>query len=157
MGLTNLYFKHDFNARNHPKLKGVKRKYGVEGIGIYWCLLEILYENNGVVNEEELENICWDEKIDFEKAKDIMKILKFNKDEENNYSFTSVDERIKQREEYSKKQSENANKRWEKAKKVAPVPDWFKEQQEKESFEEKKRKSLESLKEIKKMAENIFD
>lgn len=157
MRLTNLYFKHDFSARNHPKLKGVKRKYGIEGIGIYWCLLEILYENNGVVNEEELENICWDEKIDFEKSKDIMKILKFNKDEENNYSFTSVDERIKQREEYCEKQRENANKRWEKTKKVAPVPDWFAEKKEKESFEEKKRKSLESLKEIKKMAENIFD
>ena len=31
--------------------------------------------------KEELENICWDEKINFDKSIDIMNILKFDKDE----------------------------------------------------------------------------
>lgn len=151
MPLDNLYFKHDFGARNHPKLKGVKRKYGIEGLGIYWCLLEILYENNGSINEEELENICWDEKINFDKSIDIMHILKFDKDENNNWSFCKVNERIKKREEYCLKQKENANKRWEKykEKKQAPIPDWFKEQQEQESFDENKKKRLDELKKLK--------
>lgn len=155
MSLKQLYFKHDFGARNNPKLKKIKRKYGIEGIGIYWCLLEILYENEGKINEEELENICWDEKIDFEKTKVIMDILEFVKDENNNYCFESVNERIKEREDYCNKQRENANKRWNKEKKVAPVPDWYKEQQEK-GFEEKKQNSLNSLDNIKNMAENLF-
>lgn len=154
MSLKQLYFKHDFGARNHPKLKGVKRKYGIEGLGIYWCLLEILYENKGSINEEELENICWDEKINFDKSIDIMNILKFDKDENNNWSFCKVNERIKEREDYSNRQRENANKRWNKEKKVAPVPDFYPDYEK--EFNKKKQEKVESLKNIKEQAENLF-
>lgn len=154
MSLKQLYFKHDFGARNNPKLKKIKRKYGIEGIGIYWCLLEILYENEGKINEEELENICWDEKIDFEKTKVIMNILEFVKDENNDYCFESVNERIKEREEYCNKQRENANKRWNKEKKVAPVPDFYPDYEK--EFNKKKQVKIESLKNIREQAENLF-
>ena len=41
------YFQHDYNARNDPKLQDVLIELGVEGIGIYWCIIEQLYEQGG--------------------------------------------------------------------------------------------------------------
>ena len=41
------YFPHDYHARNDPKLEELFLKTGCEGRGIYWTLIEMLYENNG--------------------------------------------------------------------------------------------------------------
>ena len=37
------YFQHDYNARNDPKLQALIVEMGVAGIGIYWCLVEMLF------------------------------------------------------------------------------------------------------------------
>jgi hypothetical protein len=39
------WFKHDSSARNDVKLKLLKNKFGAEGYGIYFQLLEIISEN----------------------------------------------------------------------------------------------------------------
>ena len=41
------YFAHDYNARNDPKLQYVLFDLGVEGIGVFWCIIEQLYEQGG--------------------------------------------------------------------------------------------------------------
>ncbi len=38
------YFSHDCNARNDPKILPLRSKYGAEGYGIYWMIIEILRE-----------------------------------------------------------------------------------------------------------------
>lgn len=38
------YFSHDCNARNDNKIQALRTKYGVEGYGRYWILIEILRE-----------------------------------------------------------------------------------------------------------------
>lgn len=38
------YFPHDYHARHDPKIKAMMNDFGVEGYGMYWCLIEILYE-----------------------------------------------------------------------------------------------------------------
>jgi len=40
--MQNSYFPHDSNARNSDKLLPVRMKYGAEGYGIYFMLLERL-------------------------------------------------------------------------------------------------------------------
>lgn len=47
MPKDSLYFSHDFGARNDPKLQDVQMRMGMEGIGIYWCVVESLYEQGG--------------------------------------------------------------------------------------------------------------
>lgn len=42
---TMKWFKHDTNARNDTKLKLLKKKFGAEGYGVYFQLLEIIGEN----------------------------------------------------------------------------------------------------------------
>lgn len=40
------YFSHDFNARNDPKILAMRSKYGSEGYGWYWMIIEILREQS---------------------------------------------------------------------------------------------------------------
>lgn len=151
MPLENLWFRHDFNARNNPKLLKLKMKMNMEGVGIYWCLIETLYELNGYLKEDDLETFCFNEHIEMEKVKQVLKLANFQYDKNKGFYSNGVLERINQREEYCKKQKDKANKRWSKEKKQAPVPDWFEDyQKDQESrFEENKQQALESLKKIK--------
>ena len=38
------YFSHDSNARNDQRLVKIRMKYGMEGYGIYFGIIEILRE-----------------------------------------------------------------------------------------------------------------
>ena len=40
------YFPHDSNARNDKRLIKVRMKYGMQGYGIYFGIIEILREQN---------------------------------------------------------------------------------------------------------------
>lgn len=153
MALENLYFRHEFNSRNDPKLIKIKRRLGYEGIGIYWSLVEVLYERNGLIKNDELEDICWGEQIPYEKALEIIKLGDFKKDRSGNYYLAGVLERIKKREEYSQMQSKKANKRWANVKKKVDEPEWMKRDKKEEEeiiknneFTEEEKKEAEALK-----------
>jgi hypothetical protein len=44
---NSYYFPHDYHARHDPKLEKLRICIGLEGVGLYWCLIEMLYENGG--------------------------------------------------------------------------------------------------------------
>lgn len=41
------YFSHDYGARNDPKLLELQMEMGGQGLAIWWCLVEMLWENGG--------------------------------------------------------------------------------------------------------------
>ena len=41
------YFTHDENARHDPKIQALMKKYGVEGYGRFWIIVETLRETRG--------------------------------------------------------------------------------------------------------------
>jgi hypothetical protein len=41
------YFSHDSNAKTDEKILELRSEFGWEGYGIYWALLEILYDTSG--------------------------------------------------------------------------------------------------------------
>lgn len=41
------YLSHDFGARNDPKLLKLQMKMGGQGLGIWWCLVEMIWEADG--------------------------------------------------------------------------------------------------------------
>ena len=41
------YFPHDYGARNDPKLVNLQMVMGALGLAIFWCLVELLWENSG--------------------------------------------------------------------------------------------------------------
>ena len=46
------FFPHDYHARNDFKMVKLKIEMGDEGIGIYWQLIEMLYENSGIMRSQ---------------------------------------------------------------------------------------------------------
>ena len=53
------YFQHDYNARNDPKLQDVLIDLGVEGIGVFWCIIEQLYEQGGKLPLRSCKSIAF--------------------------------------------------------------------------------------------------
>ncbi len=45
MSKETFYFSHDYNARSDIKIKRLIVKHGYEGYGLYWALIEDLYQN----------------------------------------------------------------------------------------------------------------
>lgn len=43
------YLTHDLGARNDPKLMDLQMDMGGQGLGIFWCLVELLWENGGYI------------------------------------------------------------------------------------------------------------
>lgn len=55
----SFYFQHDYNARNDPKMQRLIMNCGVAGVGIYWCIVEMLYEQGGKLPIEDIEVIAY--------------------------------------------------------------------------------------------------
>jgi hypothetical protein len=49
-----LYFPHDYHARHDPKLERVMLTMGQAAVGVYWCLIEMLYEQGGCLRIADL-------------------------------------------------------------------------------------------------------
>ncbi len=41
------YFRHDSNARHDSKIKALIKKYGIEGYGRFWVIIETMREESG--------------------------------------------------------------------------------------------------------------
>ena len=67
------YFSHDSNARNDQRLMKVRMKYGMEGYGIYFGIIELLRETEDyTLTFNDLESISFDLRTDLDKVEDII-------------------------------------------------------------------------------------
>ena len=60
MSKDAFYFKHDSNARNDEKLLEVRRRFGMEGYGIYWAIIEKMREATDFQLNRDYNAIAWD-------------------------------------------------------------------------------------------------
>lgn len=115
MTKTAYYFPHDYNARTDPKLQAVMVRHGITGIGAYWCIVEQLYEQGGVLAVDSIPAIAFslhaDEKLIFSVVNDFDL---FVVDEEKFYS-PSANRRLDERKKVSDARREAVNKRWKKS------------------------------------------
>lgn len=116
MAKDTFYFTHDYGARNDPKLQRLQMKLGMEGIGLYWCLIELSYEQEGVLNSSDIETYAFNMRVQCERIIDVLQNFNlFILDAENDcYYSQSVISRLTIRNEKSKSASKSANARWEK-------------------------------------------
>ena len=67
------YFSHDSNARNDQRLMLVRMKYGMEGYGIYFGIIEILREQSDYkLGSCQFDSIAFDLRVDVKKVEDIV-------------------------------------------------------------------------------------
>ena len=106
------YFTHDYNARNDEKIKDLVMDMGMEGYGIFWSIVEDLY-NNANVLQTNYKRIAYELRCDEQKVRKV--VCEFNlfviSDEK--FSSNSVKKRIKEKEKKSKQASISARKRWD--------------------------------------------
>jgi hypothetical protein len=89
-------------------------KAGVAGIGIYWCIVEMLYEEGGYLMLSECDRIAFELRTDSELVQSVIDSTLFEKDSEKFWS-QSVLRRIEKRNEKSAKTRESALLRWNNA------------------------------------------
>ena len=106
------YFQHDYNARNDPKLQDVLIDLGVEGIGVFWCIIEQLYEQGGTLPIRYCKSIAFALHVDCNVVERLVNDYGlFQTDGEKMWS-ESVLNRLNRRSEVSEKRKLAALARW---------------------------------------------
>lgn len=59
-------FTHDYGARNDMRLISVRMHLGMAGIGIYWCIIETMFEQGGVLPVGIIKTMSVDYNTDIE-------------------------------------------------------------------------------------------
>jgi len=114
MPKDTFYFSHDYNARNDEKIKRLIRKHGMIGYGIFWSIVEDLY-NNANALRTDYEGIAYDLRSDCEIVASVVNdfdLFIFNGDF---FGSNSVQERLDQRNNKSESARKSASYRWENA------------------------------------------
>lgn len=66
------YFSHDSNARNDLKIVKLRQVLGLEGYGLYWCVIEMLRESERYeLPIEDISAICFELRIDEKKFENL--------------------------------------------------------------------------------------
>jgi hypothetical protein len=105
------YFSHDYNARSDVKIKKLLAKYGMAGYGIYWSIIEDLYQNANAL-PTDYEGIAYDLRVDCDTINSIINDFGLFTIEDGEFGSLSVQRRLDERAAKSNKAREIANKRW---------------------------------------------
>ena len=108
------YFPHDYNARTDPKLQEVIMTHGMAGIGVYWCIVEMMYEQGGRLPTKSINSIAYN----LHTSADIVRSIIYDFDlfvvESDEFMSNAVKSRIVKKEEISAIKRNAVMKRWAK-------------------------------------------
>lgn len=123
--LKNLYFEHEFGSRKGTTLTEITKNYGLEGVGVFWCLVEMFYEKNGVIEQNDVEMFAWQVRAEVDIFDRIIDKY-FKREDDGKIYAPNVIERIKEREQKllqkSAKARESAKARWDNLKIIDDSP-----------------------------------
>lgn len=117
MSKGSFYFSHDYNARNDFKIKKLISKHGYQGYGIFWAIVEDLYNNN---NSLYLDYDClaYDLRCDAKIVESIVNNFGLFEIKGEYFGSNSIQKRLEEVANKSAKARESINKRWNKSKKT---------------------------------------
>lgn len=107
------YFPHDYNARNDPKLQELLVEYGIEAIGVYWCIVEMLYEQDGYLPIKTCKSIAFALHVDTDVVQGIINNFGLFESDTEKFWSNSILARLKERENVSNSKKAAALKRWQ--------------------------------------------
>lgn len=120
MSKDTFYFSHDYNVRNDIKIKKLINKHGFLGYGLFWAIIEDLYNNTNVL-PMDYECIAFDLRTNPDVIKSIINDFDLFVIENDTFGSLSVERRLTERNEKSIKARESVLKRWNKNKKDTNV------------------------------------
>lgn len=108
------FFSHDYNARQDPKMQEVLMDYGVAGIGIYWCIVEQLYEQGGRMALASIKAIAFALHVAQDDVRSIVMNYGLFDNDGTEFWSPSASRRLDERREIIEKRAKAATKRWSK-------------------------------------------
>ena len=112
MGKENtFYFTHDYNARSDSKIKRLLSRHGCLGYGLYWSIIEDLY-NNANVMQLDYESIAYALRVKESIVNSVINDFDLFVISDDTFGSNSVQRRLDERDSKSKKASESAQERW---------------------------------------------
>ena len=63
------YFTHDYYSRHDKAMVSLQMKKGVAAIGVFWCIVEMLYEEGGYLSLDEYERITFELRCEYDLIK----------------------------------------------------------------------------------------
>jgi uncharacterized protein YdaU (DUF1376 family) len=108
------YFSHDYGARNDERIVKLIQKYGLSAYGIYWILIEKLYEEGGFLTKD-YDCIAFELRTESERIKEVIDSDLFKSSNDKFYSESCL-ARLRARKGKSEKARQSAFLRWNKPK-----------------------------------------
>ena len=108
------YFQHDFNARNDRKLVKLAMRHGMAGVGVYWCIVEMLYEESGRIMQSECERIAFELRVECDIVESVVHDFDLFICTENAFESESVNRRIQAQINVMNGAKKAAQSRWQK-------------------------------------------
>jgi hypothetical protein len=118
MSRESFYFSHDYNSRADNKVKRLLLKHGMEGYGVFWAIVEDLY-NNANALPLDYDCIAYDLRTQCDIVKSVINDFELFIFDGNFFGSTSVERRLKERNKKSETARQSAIKRWGKCKRNA--------------------------------------
>ena len=152
---SSFYFSHDYNARNDVKIKKLLRQHGMLGYGIFWAIVEDLYNNANALHLD-CESIAFDLRADYEVVKSVIFDFELFEIKDVIFASTSVQRRLDERNQKSVKARLSALSRWDKSDSNANA---LQSESDSYAIKERKGKEIKERKEIKekKKSANFLD
>ena len=110
---SSFYFSHDYNARNDEKIKRLLRTHGLLGYGLFWSIVEELYNNTNVLRTD-YDGIAFEMRTTPELVKSVINDFNLFVIDGEFFGSRSIEERLNERLNKSARAKESVNKRWEK-------------------------------------------
>ena len=114
MPKDTFYFSHDYNVRNDEKIKRLIRKHGMQGYGVFWAIIEDLY-NNANALRTDYDGIAYDLRSDSDIVKSVINDFDLFVFDGEFFGSKSVQERLEQRNSKSESARKSASYRWKNA------------------------------------------
>ena len=107
------FFSHDYNARHDPKMQEILMDYGVAGIGIFWCIIEQLYEQGGSLPLSSIKAIAFTLHANIDDVRNIIGNYGLFDNDGTDFWSPSVNRRLESRKLTTEKRAKAASKRWQ--------------------------------------------
>jgi hypothetical protein len=113
--MESFYFQHNYNTRSDSKIKKLLHKHGLLGYGLYWAIVEDLY-NNANALQLHYESIAYELRTKESIVESIINDFDLFVIDGGYFSSNGVKARLQERKEKSVKASINAKIGWDKRK-----------------------------------------
>jgi len=107
------YFSHDYNARTDEKIVKLISKEGWQGYGLFWAIVEKLYEADGWI-KKDYECLAYDLRTECERIARVVEEYDLFELASEKISSNSVLARLRLRKGKSEQARQSANLRWNK-------------------------------------------